>query len=362
MPTLRTPLRFVVLIAAAAAFLLALGIITEAGTTLGRSTLERFLTLYNGPVTALALGVLATAVFQSSSATTSIVVALVAGGAIPLSTAVPVILGANVGTTLTSTLAAFGTSTVPAEFSRGLSAAALHDLFNVCLALFFLPLEIAFGLVSRLSLALSDALSPVLGRESAAPASADLLTEVALPPWLLLAVGVVLLVLALRVGVAVLQSSVIKHSERLMQPGFTERPVVAFAGGLGLTSVVQSSSLTTSLVVPLAASGLWRADRLLPYTLGANLGTTVTALFAALATVPASAESNPALTAACAHFIVNLAGVVAFSIVRGLRNRLVQAASRIAELAGGRRRTALIYVLGLFFLLPSLVLLAGALA
>lgn len=355
MPAARLLIRSLALLASAAGFLFALKLISGAGTTLGRSVVEQVLTLYGGPLAGVSIGLLATSIFQSSSATTSIVVALVAGGLVPLDTAVAVILGANVGTTLTSTLAAFGSSTLPDEFARSLEAAAIHDLFNVTIAALLLPLEASFGLLSSVSVRLADALSPAVASFELPVLS---LPELGGLPALRLALGVALLIASLRLGIGLLRSAVLVRGEQLMEPSFTRRPLATFAAGLGLTSIVQSSSLTTSLVVPLAGAGLWRAHRILPFTLGANLGTTVTALLAAVSTGSGTASTSAALTAACAHLVVNLVGVVLVATVAPLRRAILRGASAIARVAGARRRTALYYVLALFFALPSAVLVA----
>ncbi len=352
----RALLRTVALIAAAAGFLFALGLISDAGTTLGQSTLERVLTLYSGPVTGLCVGLVATSIFQSSSATTSIVVALVAGGGLPITSAVPVILGANIGTTLTSTLAAFGSSTIPAEFSRALSAAAIHDLFNLTLSLVLLPLEIAFGVVTRLAVEMSQLLSPLLGGADV-DVSDPIGFDYGLPAWGLLLIGIVLLIASLRLGISLLRSVVFKRSEHLMETDLARHPLVTFGAGFGLTGIVQSSSLTTSLIVPLAGSGLWKPDRVLPYTLGANVGTTITALLAALTTGTSGATVNPALTAACAHVLINVTGVALVALLPPLRRAILGGAAAIGRMAEQRRRSALGYVIGLFFVAPTLILL-----
>ncbi len=356
MLSIRALLRIVALVGAATGFLFALGLISSAGTTLGQSTLERVLTMYSGPVTGLCIGLVATSIFQSSSATTSIVVALVAGGGLPLSSAVPVILGANIGTTLTSTLAAFGSSTIPAEFSRALSAAAIHVLFNLTLSLILLPLEIAFGVVTGLAVEMSQLLSPLLG--SSSRDVSDLTTlDYGLPPWGLMLAGILLLILSLRLGISLLRSVVLKRSEHLMETELSRHPILTFGAGFGLTAVVQSSSLTTSLIVPLAGSGIWKPDRVLPYTLGANVGTTVTALLAALTTGSSGDMVNPALTAACAHVLINVTGFTLVGLIPPLRRAILAGAALIGRMAEQRRRSALAYVIGLFFVAPTLILL-----
>jgi sodium-dependent phosphate cotransporter len=351
MPPNRTLVRALALAASAFGFLFAIDLISGAGAELGRATVERVLTLYGGSVAGFCIGLLATSLFQSSSATTSIVVALVAAGLIPLQLAVAVILGANVGTTLTSTLAAFGSSTLPREFARSLSAAAIHDLFNLTIALILLPLEALFGVVSAASVWLAD---DVFASGSGVALPSLPIPNLEGPPWLRLLGGIALLIGSLRLGIEHLRTIVLARSEQFMEPRFTRQPIVTFAAGLGLTSVVQSSSLTTSFVVPLAGAGLWRAKRVLPFILGANLGTTVTALLAALST--GGPTVGAALTAASAHLFVNLTGVILVALVTPVRRMILKGAEAIGRAAESRRRAAFYYVLSMFFVIPALVL------
>src|SRR5699024_11153812 len=100
----------------------------------------------SNPIVGLMIGVVATALIQSSTTTTSITVGLVAGG-LPLEIAVPIILGANIGTTLTNTLVSFGMVRDREQFQRGFAAATVHDMFNLLAVVIFLPLEMMFGLL-----------------------------------------------------------------------------------------------------------------------------------------------------------------------------------------------------------------------
>lgn len=108
------------------------------------------------PVVGLMIGIVATALTQSSSTTTSVTVGLVAGG-LPLGIAVPIIMGANIGTTLTNTLVSLGMVRDKEQFRRGFTAATVHDFFNLLAVLIFLPLEMMFGLVQRAATTVADA-------------------------------------------------------------------------------------------------------------------------------------------------------------------------------------------------------------
>jgi len=100
------------------------------------------------PFAGLIVGILCTALIQSSSTVTSIIVGLVAGG-LPVATAVPMVMGANIGTTITNTLVSLGHVQNEQEFKRAFAAATIHDFFNLLSVVIFLPLEIATGFLEK---------------------------------------------------------------------------------------------------------------------------------------------------------------------------------------------------------------------
>jgi sodium-dependent phosphate cotransporter len=104
----------------------------------------------NNPLVGVILGVLATALVQSSSAVTPVIVGLVGGG-LPIAIAIPMIMGSNMGTTVTNTLAALGSLNDSEAFNRSFSAATVHDFFNLFTILIFLPLELLFHPLEQLS-------------------------------------------------------------------------------------------------------------------------------------------------------------------------------------------------------------------
>ena len=112
---------------------------------------------------------------------------------------------------------------------------------------------------------------------------------------------------------------------------------------------MQSSSITTSILIPLAAAGVLTLRNIYPVTLGANVGTTITALLAALA-----ASKPEALTVALAHTTFNVAAIVVLYVIPVGRDMPVQLAERLAELAVRQRLWALAYVVGLFIATPLL--------
>ena len=123
-----------------------------------------------------------------------------------------------------------------------------------------------------------------------------------------------------------------------------------------MTATVQSSSITTSLIIPMVGAGIVSLNRCYPYTLGANIGTTCTALLASLATVKASggqAASTVGITAALAHMLFNIGGTAVFYPLKRIP---IYCAKRLADLAAESRKWAIIFVIGVFYVLPLLAI------
>ncbi|MCZ7529236.1 MAG: Na/Pi symporter [Acidimicrobiia bacterium] len=123
--------------------------------------------------------------------------------------------------------------------------------------------------------------------------------------------------------------------------------LIAMTLGLIVTMTVQSSSITTSILIPLAASGILTLENAYPVSLGANVGTTITALLAALAT-----DSSEALTIALVHTLFNVTGIVMFYPLPFLRNVPLRLSRGLADLAVTNRGAVVGYVGGLFIVLP----------
>ena len=122
--------------------------------------------------------------------------------------------------------------------------------------------------------------------------------------------------------------------------------------GILMTIAVQSSSITTSILVPLVAAGVLTLRNAFPVTLGANIGTTVTALLASIA-----ADSNDALVIALAHVTFNVLGILIIYPWPRLRAIPLDLAERTARAAVRRKSLVAGYVVGLFILAPLAVLL-----
>lgn len=110
------------------------------------------------PFSGLLTGILATGMVQSSSTVTSIIVSLVASGSVGIEQAVPMVMGANIGTSITNTIVSLGHMTAKQEFQRAFAGATVHDFFNLLAVAVFLPLELATGFLHKVAVATNELL------------------------------------------------------------------------------------------------------------------------------------------------------------------------------------------------------------
>lgn len=330
----------------------------------------------SSPFIGLMVGILATTLVQSSSVSTSMIVAMVAApfNALPLADAIPMIMGANIGTTVTNTLVSLGHIGRPDEFRRAFAAATCHDFFNFLAVLVFLPLELATGFLERASLPLAQLLAGGrAGGDFPNPIkdatgwlvrpSARLLEGLAQNPR----TGAALLVAASAAAIFVALLLIVRTMRRLMatrMEGYLTRALdrngaVAIVVGVVVTIAVQSSSITTSVLVPLAGAGLVSLRQIFPVTLGANLGTTITALLASMAVPDETAVV--ATQIALVHLLFNATGTLLVYPFGPVRRIPLRMAEWLAEVAVARRRWALFYVFGLFYAAPGLLVLLDGL-
>lgn len=325
------------------------------------------------PLVGLVIGILATALTQSSSTTTSIVVGMVAGG-LPLPMAIPMLMGANVGTTMTSTLVSLGAAGDREQFRRGFSAASVHDMYNLLAVAIFFPLEMMFGLLERVAVwfaglttgadagiiatgftFVGDAVSAVTDP------GADLVETVLtglLPPLYagiaMLLIGVALILLVIRFIASMLQVLMVGKAETVFHNAIGRGPLSGVGSGLLITVMVQSSSTTTSLAVPLAASGKFSLWQIYPFTVGANIGTTMTALIAAFGF--SGVEGTAAMTAAAVHLFFNLFAASLIFAVPILRPLPVVGARWLGDLGAKNKLYVVAWLGGLFIVLPALLI------
>jgi sodium-dependent phosphate cotransporter len=335
-------------------FFFSIELMSTAFKMAGRGFAEQLINMVSDPLAGLLIGFVATGIIQSSSTTTTIVVGLVASGTLTIELAVPIIMGANIGTTTTNTLVSMGHVTRPSEFQRAFSASTIHDFFNVSAAAVILPIEILFHPVQRVAVFLEGLFEGAGGMRLASPlksAVEPLAEGVAqwVPSTILIALmALVLLFLALQQMMRVMRGMVLHRLETLFDRVLFRNDAASFSLGLVTTAAVQSSSATTSLIVPLAGTGVLSLRQVYPYTLGANIGTTVTAILASFST-----GSQAAVTVALAHLAFNVMGIAIFYPLSGWPMWLATGAGRIASRSRRNSVTIIAVYLGMI-LLPLL--------
>lgn len=337
-------------------------------SSFGSDAVDQIFGSVANPIAGLAAGILATVLVQSSSVSTATIVGLVGAGVLPLESAIPMIMGANIGTTVTNTLASLGHVRQSAYFERALAAATMHDYFNLLSVAVLLPLEIAFGVITRLATSLADIFDGLLpeGPSGSSPVKDAVAAPItwledvlASQGWgsaegaILLALGFVLIFVSLwmitRNMKAVMSGRIENAINGILGKGAGAGALIA---GVLMTVAVQSSSITTSILVPLVAAGVLSLRNAFPVTLGANVGTTVTALLASVA-----ADTTEALIVAFAHLVFNVLGILIFYPWERLRRIPLDLAAWTARAAVRRKSLVAGYVVGLFIIFPLLVLL-----
>ena len=131
--------------------------------------------------------------------------------------------------------------------------------------------------------------------------------------------------------------------------------------GAGLTIIVQSSSVFTSTLTPLAGAGLVTLERAYPLTLGSNIGTTTTSLLAALAS---KGNEKEAIQIALVHLCFNITGILIFYPIPFMRWP-IHLAQRLGDITSQYRWVSVAYLLSMFFILPAIIFglsLAGPVA
>ncbi len=325
----------------------------------------------SNPLAALFVGILATVLVQSSSVTTATIVGLVGAGTLSVESAVPMVMGANIGTTVTNTLASMGYLRRSNEFRLAFAGATMHDFFNVLSVIVLLPLEVATGFLSKWAISLSRVLRDNATIDFTKPDSPIKAAVKAPITWIkdliegftadetvvgsaVLVVGLAMIFVALAYITRNMRKLVVSRIERSLNAALGRGAgLPAMALGMVITVAVQSSSITTSVLVPLIAAGVLTLRNAFPVTLGANVGTTVTALLASLAT-----DGNAGLAIALAHTMFNLLGILVWYPIQGLRDLPVRLAERLAVVAEVRKSLVLVYVVGLFILVPLIGVLA----
>jgi sodium-dependent phosphate cotransporter len=337
---------------------------------MGKEFAERLIRATSNPCVALFVGILATSIVQSSSLTTSIVVGMVSAGTLTVRCAIPIVMGANIGTTVTNTIVSLGFITRRHEFRKAFACGTVHDFFNFLCVLTLLPLELltqnlfgtgflegAAGRVGswftsagrfRFAGPVQLAVKPLEGliREAVQVAVGKGL----LSCWVCVVLAFVLLFLSLWGITKLMRSLMLDRLGALLDQTVGRSALLGLAVGLVITAIIQSSSITTSILVPLAAAGIVDLNQVFPVTVGANIGTTMTALMASLGGNPAG------LTIALVHLLFNTVGAAMFLPFPPLRAIPIALAERLAALTLRSRWYSVAYVTALFYMIPGLLI------
>lgn len=351
-------LTFVQMLIAFVLFMFSIDLLTMSMVRMNNQLAEELFQATNNPFVGLFVGLLMTALIQSSSTVTAMIVAVVASGNLSLIQAVPLVMGANIGTTITSTLVAFSFILKKGEFRKALSAGVLHDIFNILTVILLLPLEIYFGFLSKSAIFLTTSFFDQ-NKNYDIEYTYNILFTRPLTNWVVdfinspivtLILAVILVFVSIKyLSVTVFQTFVSKNYNNLSKHIF-KHPYIAFLYGMFFTAAVQSSTVTTSLIVPAVANRKVSLVKVFPFIIGANIGTTITAAIAAIY------KTEAAISIAIVHFLFNLLGALIFMPYSGIRNIPVKIATYLGKESVRSRIVGFAYILLTFFLVPFLLI------
>lgn len=391
----------------------------------------------SNPIAGLCVGIIATVVFQSSSSTTSLTVALVASDVLSVKNAIPVIMGANVGTSVTNTLVSLGHASDKVQFRRAMQGATVHDFFNIFLVLIFLPLQLIplYDDKGWLELISYYIVLPLpRGKQSDATKKLNFIKMITSPivklflkpnkcllklfhvegdtinaqnffelctskcsqslcpsdfvynqtttqfsdcpkcsfvqrsllsggilkskhlsdsasAGIALAIAAVFMVLSLIALAKLMSFALKKQTSNWIKKALLKHAVVAMLVGCVITVLMQSSSITTSSMVPLVAMNVITLQQMFPVTLGANVGTTITAFLAALG----EGEISGLQIAIC-HFLFNFLGILLFYPVPYIRSMPIVTAQALGYLVSVNRLYGVLYIAMSFVVVPGTLL------
>ena len=354
-------LRGLLVLALLYGFLVGVKLLSSGIKGLGSGFTDNLFEGASNPLVGLFAGILATVLVQSSSVSTTTIVGLVAAGTIPVETAIPMIMGANIGTTITNTLVSLTQARRSEDFKRAFAAATMHDFFNLMAVAILLPIELFTRVLSRAATWLAGQFAGAEGGSFKSPIKGavswgtghvkDVIHTVTDDPTgsaaLLLVLGLAMIFLTLSLITKNMRTLVAARIERSLNAALERSALVGISVGVLITVAVQSSSITTSILIPLVASGVLLVRSAYPITLGANVGTTITALLAAMAE-----GATSALTIALVHTIFNIAAILIVYPWARTRFIPVLLAEKLAVVAAERKWLAIAYTFGTFVVLP----------
>ena len=352
-------------------FLVSIKLLEKGIKTLGSEYTDELFQSVSSPFAGLLVGTLATVLVQSSSVTTATIVGLVGSGFLNLEYAIPMVMGANIGTTVTNTLVSFGHVRREQEFKRAFAASTMHDFFNLIAVLALFPLQLATGFLTKMSITATDliistgftATKPNSPIKAAIKWGANLITDFMsnisfidnlkdnsyrIYAALLIFLAIVFIFLSLKNIVSNMKVVMLNRIEFGLDKALAKGGgMVAILVGILITFSVQSSSITTSILVPIVGSGILAIENAFPITLGANIGTTITAVLASFAV-----DTPEGLTIALCHVFFNLLSVIIIYPIKPLREVPIKLAKLLSTATAKRKYVAILYVLITFVLLP----------
>ena len=343
-------------------FLIGVNTLSSSFRMMGSTFAKTLFNVSSNPMVSYFTGILITAILQSSSTTTSMIVGLCSSGTMTIAGAVPMIMGANLGTSVTNTLVSLSHMKNRSDFRRAFSAATIHDIFNLLTTAILLPLEIATGFMEKVATTVATYIygmssnitfnSPI--KASIKPASK--LVKVFVTETLgqtgfvggivVLLIAAAIIIASLSCIVKIMRTFVESHKSNIIEKVLSENPYMSILCGMLVTFMVQSSSITTSLLVPLAGLGMLSTRSIFPVTIGANIGTTTTALIASLT------GNMAGLAIALVHLIFNSLGMLIWYPSKTMRKFPIMLAEKLGEIAENRLIASLSYIAILFFVIP----------
>ncbi|MCH7797715.1 MAG: Na/Pi symporter [Planctomycetes bacterium] len=327
--------------------------------------IDRVFDFADNPFVALMAAVLVTAIVQSSSFTTSMIITMAAAGTLHVDAAIFAVMGANIGTSVTGILVSLANIRIRRQFRRAFTAAMVHDIFNLLSVGVLFPIEWLFHPLARMAGAIAGGIGIQSAGKPNSPIKAITRPVVDLidagvnlvfsnPATIGLAVaivGLVMLFLSLVMLMVNLRGALMSRLEALFRSVFFRNDLIAGVVGTLTTVLVQSSSITTSLIVPLAGAGAVTLRRVFSFMLGANIGTTVTGVLAAAAVAD---RQDIAVTIAASHVLFNVCGILIWYPLKVVPLTL---ATWYGRLAARSKRYAILFLVMVFFVIPGLGLL-----
>jgi sodium-dependent phosphate cotransporter len=338
-------------------FIFAIDLLTVAVGRINSGLALEILQATKNPFISLFIGLLVTALIQSSSTVTASVVAIVASGNLTLQQAVPIVLGANIGTTLTSTLVSLSYVMNNKEFRRALSAGISHDVFNILSVILLFPLEIYFSLLSKVAAHIAGWFAsdnsfegPIVYNRMFTRTWTDWLVDQINLPLVAMIISILLVFFAINVLSTAMYKSFVRDTFEDINKVIFQKTGLAFFYGIFFTAAVQSSTVTTSLVVPLVASKKVTLKKAFPFIIGTNIGTTITAVIASIY------KPEAAIALAIVHVLFNSCGTLVFLPFSYIRAIPVWMANYMGKISLRYRFVGFAYILLTFFIIPFLLI------